>query len=117
MVRTNVSTCPRCGGELKYYGRVPRIVRTKNRTTTWIDIRRLRCGDCNTFHREIPESIFPYKQYEAEVIIGVLEGLITCEALGFEDYPCEMTMLRWCAQNSQLLLWKNNLKLSVKETL
>ena len=26
---------------------------------------------------------------------GVLEGLITCETLGFEDYPCEMTMIRW----------------------
>ena len=48
----------------------------------------------------------PYKQYEAEVIIGVLEGLITCETLGFEDFPCEMTMLRWLSQKAQLLLWR-----------
>lgn len=50
--------------------------------------------------------MLPYKQYEAEVIIGVLEGLITCETLGFEDYPCEMTMSRWIAQEQQLLLWR-----------
>lgn len=37
-------------------------------------------------HRELPDFIFPYKQYEAEIIIGVLEGFITCETLGFEDY-------------------------------
>ena len=29
------------------------------------------------------------------IIIGVIEGLITCETFGFEDYPCEMTMIRW----------------------
>lgn len=106
MVHTDVSVCPKCGGELKYYGMVPRIIRTKNRATFWVKIRRLRCCKCGSYHREIPELIFPYKQYEAEVIIGVLEGLITCETLGFEDYPCELTMLRWRTQKSQLLLWK-----------
>lgn len=39
--------------------------------------------------------VFPYKQYEAELISGVVEGLITAETLGFEDYPCESTMKRW----------------------
>ena len=57
--------------------------------------------------RELGGLFFPYKQYEAEVIFGVLEGLITCETLGFEDYPCEMTMLRWLSQKAQLLLWRN----------
>lgn len=57
--------------------------------------------------REMGGLFFPYKQYEAEVIFGVLEGLITCETLGFEDYPCEMTMLRWLSQKAQLLLWRN----------
>lgn len=56
---------------------------------------RLRCCNCHAVHRELPDFIFPYKQYEADIIIGVLEGLITCETLGFEDYPCEMTMIRW----------------------
>ena len=98
MVRKGVSVCPRCGGELKYYGAVPRIVRTKNRSTSWAKVRRLHCERCGAFHRELPDFIFPFKQYESEVIIGVAEGLITCETLGFEDYPCEMTMRRWCAE-------------------
>ena len=82
MITNDVSTCPKCGGDLKYYDRVTRIVRTKGRKTWKIPMRRL-----------------PYKQYEAEVIIGVLEGFITCETIGFEDYPCEMTMVRWQAQD------------------
>lgn len=40
-------------------------------------------------------TLYFRKQYEADIIIGVLEGLITCGTLGFEDYPCEMTMIRW----------------------
>lgn len=106
MVNTNESVCPKCGGELKYYDQVQRVVRTKARKTDWVGIRRLRCTSCRALHRELPEDIFPYKQYEAEVIQGVIEGLITFETLGFEDYSCEMTMIRWISQKSQLLLWR-----------
>lgn len=101
MITNNESTCPYCGGEIKYYDSVNRIVRTKRRITKKIKIRRLRCLKCGAIHRELPNFIFPYKQYESEIIIGVCEGLITCETLGFEDYPCEMTMMRW--RNSQKL--------------
>lgn len=106
MVEKNVSFCPKCGGKLKYYDSIQRVIRTKGRKTWKIPVRRLRCIKCGALHRELPELIFPYKQYEAEVIIGVLEGLITCETLGFEDYPCEMTMSRWMAQEQQLLSWR-----------
>lgn len=106
MVSNDQSTCPKCGGKLKYYDTVPRIVRTKARKTSRISIRRLRCSTCGALHRELPTDIFPYKQYESEVILGVVEGLITCETLGFEDYPCEMTMIRWLSQKAQLLLWR-----------
>lgn len=106
MVMQDQSTCPKCGGELKYYDSVSRLVRTKGRQTTRVLIRRLRCMRCGMLHRELTELLFPYKQYESEVITGVLEGLITCETMGFEDYPCEMTMLRWLSQKGQLLLWR-----------
>ena len=106
MVSMNASICPKCGGELKHYDSVQRIIRTKARRTSWMRLRRLRCVRCGTFHRALPEVLFPYKQYEAEVIRGVLEGLITCETIGFEDHPCEMTMERWKAQKEQLLLWR-----------
>lgn len=104
MVTHDESTCPDCGGKLKYYDKVPRIVRTKRRNTKWVKIRRLRCIECGHLHRELPDDIFPYKQYEAEIIRGVIEGLITCETIGYEDYPCEMTMIRWITQKIHLPL-------------
>ena len=106
MVTTEQSVCPNCGGALKYYDSVPRLVRTKGRRKFQVSVRRFRCVRCGAVHREITELLFPRKHYEAEVIIGVLEGLITCETLGFEDFPCEMTMLRWLSQKAQLLLWR-----------
>lgn len=101
MINSNKSSCPKCGGKLKYYDSVKRIVRTKRRITKKVIIRRMKCYNCGSLHREIPDFIIPFKQYEAEVIIGVLEGFITPDTLGFEDYPCEMTMIRW--RNSQKL--------------
>ena len=104
MIERNVFICPKCGGKLKYYDRVQRIIRSKGRKTKRIHMRRFRCYKCGAIHRELSELIFPYKQYEAEIIIGVLEGFITCETIGFEDYPCETTMLRWISQKIHLPL-------------
>lgn len=42
MVMQDQTTCPKCGGELKYYDSVPRIVRTKGRETTRVPMRRFR---------------------------------------------------------------------------
>lgn len=106
MVMQDQSTCPKCGGELKYYDSVLRLVRTKGRETVRVPMRRFRCAKCGAVHRELSGLLFPYKQYEAEIILGVLDGIITCETLGFEDFPCEMTMLRWISQKAQLLLWR-----------
>lgn len=104
MIFEDSTICPTCGKQMKHYDRVKRIVRTKNGTARWITIERWRCSKCGNVHREIPHDIFPYKHYEAEVIKGVLEGLITPDTLGFEDYPCETTMKRWRTQNLHLLL-------------
>lgn len=105
MISVNVSKCPSCGRKLKYYDKVRRMVRTKGRVARYVLIRRMRCSGCGKIHRELPTYIFPYKQYEAELISGVLEGFITPETIGYEDYPCEMTMNRWKeSQELQLLL-------------
>lgn len=104
MVAVNVSVCPICGNSLKYFDSVKRIVRTKMRITSEIKIRRMQCTKCGRIHREIPKNIFPYKQYEVEIIKGVIEGIINSNVLGFEDYPCEMTMHRWRMQRTKFLL-------------
>lgn len=100
----NIVVCSDCGTPSKYYDKVSRTVRTKGRRTTCVSVQRFKCPRCGSIHRNLPDYIFPYKQYEADVIIGVIENLITCDTIGFEDYPCEMTMLRWKAQNLQLPL-------------
>lgn len=107
MVSDNESICPKCGGILKYYDTVARIIRTKYGVKKRVSIRRLRCLTCRSVHREIPEFIFPHKHYESQIIIGVIDGLISCETLGFEDFPCETTMLRWRLISLSLLLHEN----------
>lgn len=106
MVTGDRSTCPKCGGDLRHYDTVKRIVRTKGGLKKRVKIRRVCCSKCGAIHRQLPEYLLPFKQYEAEVIFGVLEGFITPDTLGFEDYPCEMTMSRWISQKSHLLLWR-----------
>lgn len=108
MISNNESICPKCGGLLKYYDSVKRLVRTKYGRKKKVVIRRLRCSKCHSIHRELPDFIFPYKQYEADIIIGVIEGLITCETLGFEDYPCEMTMFRWRLLSTEVVFTKSS---------
>lgn len=95
MTIKDVSTCPKCGGTLKYYDNVRRIIRTKGGNTSWIRVKRYKCENCNKIHRLLPDFIFPYKHYEADIILGVVNGLITSNTLEFEDYPCEMTIKRW----------------------
>lgn len=58
-------------------------------------IVRFRCDCCAVTLRELPDWLLPYKHYDKYIILGVVEGLITSETLGFEDYPCEITMKRW----------------------
>lgn len=38
MITTNTLNCPKCGGQLKFFDNVKRIVRTKARATEWIDV-------------------------------------------------------------------------------
>ena len=95
MVSTNESICPGCGADLKQIGNVKRIVRTKGGEIHWIKLRLLVCSKCRKTHRELPDYLIPYKHYESKIIKGVLDGTITFYDLGYEDYPCEMTMKRW----------------------
>ena len=53
---------------------------------------------CKTIHRDLSEYVYPFKHYEADIIDGVVEGLIGPDTLGYEDFPCEETMKRWKKQ-------------------
>ncbi len=103
MITNNASNCPNCGGGLKYYDSVGRFIKSKGGVRKKIKMKRFRCVECKRLHRETPETVIPYKQYESEVITGVLYGYITPDTIGFEDYPCEVTMDRWSRELHILL--------------
>lgn len=86
MIYKGEISCPVCSGELKYYDHVHRIVKGKEGNKRIIKIRRMRCTQCHKIHRELTKEFLPYLHYEREIIIGVANGWITPETLGFEDY-------------------------------
>ena len=51
----------------------------------YLMIRRLRCTECHRHHNELPDCLVPHKHYEAEVISGVLDGIVTSEDADSED--------------------------------
>lgn len=87
--------CPKCNCELKRHDCVKRTIRYEGGKKDYILVERYRCPSCKSIHRVLPDNLYPYKQYDAEIINGVLEGLIDPTVLGFEDYPSEITMKRW----------------------
>lgn len=95
MIRKGTLVCPECGGELKGYDTVKRWKKTTDGKRILVYIPRKRCKKCNKLHRELPDDLVKFKQYEKEVIDGVREGLITPDTLGYQDFPCELTMKRW----------------------
>lgn len=95
MANISDSRCPECGGEVKYYDKVPRIVRTKEGNKEIIKIRRFRCTKCHRIHRKLPECILPYKQYKASIINKILENTTPLDTLYFENGPCDSTIERW----------------------
>lgn len=93
--------CPICGGDLKLYDHVMRGIKMKKGLKNYIYVRRMKCRECGRIHRELPRHILPYIQYDKRIVPGVLNGSITPDELDYEDYPCEMTMLRWIRRNRE----------------
>ena len=89
-----VLDCPLCMGELKYRDSVVRNLKNMVSDVTRYLIRRLLCQECKALHREIPDIIQPYKQYESAVIQAVVdnsEGSLCCGAE-------KTTIRRWKAE-------------------
>jgi len=103
MVAVGQTYCPICGGELRFYDVVSRILRGKGGKRYYISVRRLRCVVCHATHRERTDEFLPFKHYEAEIIRGVREGLITDSTYGYDIYPCTTTMIRWRSQKLQVV--------------
>lgn len=95
MIKKNKVKCPICSGYLKRYDNVQRVVRAERHRTRKVKVRRLRCTNCGHTLRVTPDYMLPFKQYHKDIIHGVIEGRISSDIFGYEDYPCEITMKRW----------------------
>lgn len=84
-----------CGGEMRHYDKAVRIIRGKGGAKHRVYIERVKCRMCGKIRRNFPDYILPNKQYEKEIVDGVIEGFIDSDTLGYEDYPCELTMKHW----------------------
>ncbi len=87
--------CPCCGEPMNYRDSRKRIRRKEGGCTEHLLVRRLRCPKCRKLHVELPDCLVPHKHYDAEVISGVIDGIVTPDDLDSEDRPCAMTMRRW----------------------
>lgn len=85
MIYEGEVSCPVCGGNLKLYDHVMRIIREKKGEKDHIYIRRMKCVDCGKIHRELPRYVLPYIQYDKDIVMGVLTGQITSDDLDYED--------------------------------
>lgn len=103
MVNVGNTNCPRCGGNLRRYDVVKGVLLSRYCVRKYIFVERYICTVCKSIHRALPDNVLPYKRYKKEVITGVVYGYITCETIGFEDYPCETTMIRWKTASRKFL--------------
>lgn len=87
--------CPECRSSLAYRDSRKRILRYEGGIRQWVMIRRFKCCQCGRLHNELPDCMVAYKHYHAEVISGVLDGVVSSEDLESEEYPCAETMRLW----------------------
>ena len=90
-----VCNCPKCQSLLTYRDKVIRKQKLLNGEQEIYKINRMQCTNenCRTLHRQLPDFMVAYKQYTAEAIEDVLDGVIS-EEDGL-DKPCENTMKNW----------------------
>ena len=104
MVSNNSNKCPKCNTKLKHRYWTKRICKVAGGIKQWLPVEVMICSVCKKTHRKLPNNLVPYKHYNKEIIVGVLNNAITTYVLDYEDYPCDQTMLRWKSQNLHILL-------------
>lgn len=90
----DVSYFPCCGGSLRYRDTCMRIWLREGHERRTVVIRRLKCPECGTLHRELPDFLAPYKHYETELISGILDEVAGAEDME-GDLSCESTIQSW----------------------
>lgn len=78
MIENDEQRCPKCGGELKHYDSVRRIIKSKYGKEKQVIIQRLQCVKCHTIHRELKNFVRMQSEindsiaaFRAELITGI----------------------------------------------
>jgi len=86
--------CCSCNEILVYFDSCIRFGKREGGSRKKYMIRRLQCKRCQRIHRELIDKFVPYKQYESEIISGVIDDIVTSCDIESEDYPSEKTIER-----------------------
>lgn len=90
-----MTPCLKCGETARYYDTVKRTVRTAFGKSRKVYVERYICTKCKFIHRELPNFLSPYKQYEKTIINGFIFDTLSSDMLEYEDYPCSQTIRNW----------------------
>ena len=91
---------------MKHRDYAPRIVKFAGGVVIRHKVERQYCPKCMVVRRRLTNDLYPYIHYSGYVVDGVLLGRITPDTVGFEDYPCEMTMKRWKTRKMNILSYR-----------
>lgn len=83
-------TCPLCGARLFSHGTCKRRVTTEDGLEIH-HLRVLKCRNCKRTHRELPDTIIPYKHYGRETISTIVTGKAKC---GYEE-STRYRLMQW----------------------
>ena len=84
----------------------PRIVKFAGGVILRGKVERRYCPECRIVRRRLTNDLYPYIHYSGYIVDDVLSGRVTPDTIGYEDYPCEMTMMRWKSRKMSILSYR-----------
>ena len=94
--------CPKCDKTMAYRDTCDRHGLNADAICQWYVLRRFKCVDCNNIHREIPDFLFPYKHYEADVIQAAIDG--NKDGIAADESTIRNWRNQWYSQETHIRL-------------
>ena len=92
--------CPKCNSTMKFRDTCNRHCKDKESKCTWYVLRRFEC--CDSTHREIPDFLFPFKHYEADVVQSVIDG--NTDGIAADESTIRCWRRQWKTQEERIRL-------------
>jgi len=92
--------CPLCGKPMKFRDTFRRHSKNSQSECTWYVLRRFEC--CGHTHRALPDFLFPFKHYEADVVQAAIDG--NTDDIVADDSTIRRWQSQWRTQEAYLQL-------------